>query len=104
MFFERRKVLVALKYITKCSFNGIQAVSNWFYHRHSRDDTQIYVYACIVLIIQYTRMRVRTLYIPRVKAGYNTSTVVPASRKRRQNGNTVSDETVKCGVNNLTSE
>jgi hypothetical protein len=26
--------------------------------------------------------------------------VVPASRKRRQKGNTVSDETVKCGKNN----
>jgi hypothetical protein len=37
-------------------------------------------------------------YVPRVEAGYSTSTVVPASRKRRrQNGNTVSDETVKYG-------
>jgi hypothetical protein len=34
---------------------------------------------------------------PRVEAGYNTSTAVPASRKRRQKGNTVSDEPVKYG-------
>jgi hypothetical protein len=33
--------------------------------------------------------------LPRVEAGLNTSTVVPASRKRRQKGNAVSDETVK---------
>jgi hypothetical protein len=35
--------------------------------------------------------------LPRVEAGYNTSTVVPVSRKRRHKGNTVSDETVKYG-------
>jgi hypothetical protein len=42
-----------------------------------------------------------------VEAGYNTSTVVPASRKRRQKGNTVSDETAKYGYwsfNDLTNE
>jgi hypothetical protein len=38
-----------------------------------------------------------------VEAGYNTSTVVPASRKRRQKGNTVSDETVKYGYWSLIS-
>jgi hypothetical protein len=36
--------------------------------------------------------------IPRVEAGKNTSTVIPASRKRRQKGNlVVSDETVMYG-------
>jgi hypothetical protein len=34
---------------------------------------------------------------PRVEAGDNTSTAVPASRKRRRRGNTVSDETVMYG-------
>jgi hypothetical protein len=34
---------------------------------------------------------------PRVEVGYNTSTVVPASRKRRRRGNTFSDETVMYG-------
>jgi hypothetical protein len=35
------------------------------------------------------------LYLPRVEAGKNTSTIIPASRKRRQNGNPViSGETV----------
>jgi hypothetical protein len=34
---------------------------------------------------------------PRVEVGYNTSTVVPASCKRRQKGNTVSDEMVEYG-------
>jgi hypothetical protein len=34
---------------------------------------------------------------PRVEEGWNTSTVVPASRKRRQKGNTVSDEAVQYG-------
>jgi hypothetical protein len=35
---------------------------------------------------------------PRVKAGKNTSTVTPVSRKRRRNGNpVVSDETVMYG-------
>jgi hypothetical protein len=29
------------------------------------------------------------LYLPRVEAGKNTSTVIPASRKRRQKGNPV---------------
>jgi hypothetical protein len=33
-----------------------------------------------------------------VEAGYNTSTVVPASRKGRQNGNPVSYETVRYGL------
>jgi hypothetical protein len=33
----------------------------------------------------------------RVEAGSNISTVVPASRKRRRGGNTVSDETVMYG-------
>jgi hypothetical protein len=36
-----------------------------------------------------------TYKLSRVEAGKNTSTVVPARRKRRQKGNTVSDETVK---------
>jgi hypothetical protein len=36
-------------------------------------------------------------YHPRVEAGWNTSPVVPASRKRRQKGYTISDETVKYG-------
>jgi hypothetical protein len=37
-------------------------------------------------------------YYPRVEAGKNTSTVIPASRKRRQKGNpVVSDETVMYG-------
>jgi hypothetical protein len=36
-----------------------------------------------------------TSQYPRVEAGRNTSTVIPASRKRRQKGNpVVSDETV----------
>jgi hypothetical protein len=38
---------------------------------------------------------------PRVEAGYNTPTVVPASRKRQQTGNTVSDETVMYGYGAL---
>jgi hypothetical protein len=33
----------------------------------------------------------------KLEAGYNTSTVVPANRKRRQKGNTVSEETVNYG-------
>jgi hypothetical protein len=38
------------------------------------------------------------LFLPRVEAGKNTSTVVPASRKRRQKGNpVVSGETVIYG-------
>jgi hypothetical protein len=38
------------------------------------------------------------LCLPRVKAGKNTSTVIPASRKRLQKGNpVVSDETVMYG-------
>jgi hypothetical protein len=36
--------------------------------------------------------------LPRVEVGKNTSTVIPASRKRRQEGNpVVSDETVMYG-------
>jgi hypothetical protein len=34
---------------------------------------------------------------PRVETGSNTSTVVPASRKRRRRGTTVSEETVMYG-------
>jgi hypothetical protein len=38
------------------------------------------------------------LCLPRVQAGKNTSTVIPASRKRRRKGNpVVSDETVMYG-------
>jgi hypothetical protein len=39
-----------------------------------------------------------SLYLHRVEAGKNTSTVIPASRKRRQKGNpVVSDKTVMYG-------
>jgi hypothetical protein len=37
------------------------------------------------------------VYTPRVEAGWNTSTVIPVSRKRRQKKNSVSDETVMYG-------
>jgi hypothetical protein len=38
---------------------------------------------------------VTILFLPRVEAGKNTSTVIPANRKRRQKGNSVvSGETV----------
>jgi hypothetical protein len=42
----------------------------------------------------YIYSPVRIFWLPRVEACKNTSTVVPASRKRRRSGNTVSDETV----------
>jgi hypothetical protein len=35
-------------------------------------------------------MFVCVLYLPRVEAGKNTSTVIPASRKRRRKGNRIS--------------
>jgi hypothetical protein len=46
---------------------------------------------------EYNSTNTAKLAEPRVEAGQNTSTAVPANRKRRQKGNTVSDETVKCG-------
>jgi hypothetical protein len=43
----------------------------------------------------YKQLTRKTVGEPRVEAGYNISAVVPANRKRRQKGNTVSDEEVK---------
>jgi hypothetical protein len=43
-----------------------------------------------------------TSCVPRVEAGKNSSTVIPASRKRRRKGNpVVSDETVMYGYESL---
>jgi hypothetical protein len=48
----------------------------------------------------------KTWTIPRVEAGENTSTVVPASRKGRQKGNSLrwDGKVWLLGINNLTSE
>jgi hypothetical protein len=49
-------------------------------------------YVLFTFMLHFTRL-------PRVEAGKNTSTVIPASRKRRQEGNpVVSGETVLAGL------
>jgi hypothetical protein len=53
----------------------------------------IYMYVCMYVCMERT-----TDPSPHVEAGKNTSTVIPASRKRRRKGNpVVSDETVMYG-------
>jgi hypothetical protein len=43
-------------------------------------------------------IRIIFIFIARVEAGKNTSTIIPASRKRRRKGNpVVSDESVMLG-------
>jgi hypothetical protein len=58
-------------------------------------DKMRYNFGRYVLMLWYTGNFILTSALPRVEAGKNTSTVTPASRKRRQNGNpVVSGETV----------
>jgi hypothetical protein len=52
------------------------------------------------VLIEYRALRILSLnnMLPCVEMGKNTSTVIPASRKRRRKGNpVVSDETVMYG-------
>jgi hypothetical protein len=71
----------------------------YFQHVQTNEcDLQVPVPATSHFLQSKSHVLQNFIHYPRVEAGRNTSTVIPASRKRRRKGNpVVSDETVMCG-------